>query len=225
MNYNEYSSLRKERDKLEERLNDYKALQRNLQQSKNRLSREKKSSALKKVFRDIWFPFSMDAIITVFSTAIGLLVTVIMAGAVPFVIIAGLFCIAVDIVWLLLYVVLSPFIAIFVAASKPARVRKCKANYELLLHRVEGFNAAGLNSSLEQCNRQIYEIERDNPTFSDKYEGKDLVVTDSVRETQFYKDAYDKHLREYMGYPPKEENNSLPDHATDVTLDLHPGDY
>ena len=167
----------------------------------------------------------MDAIITVFSTAIGLLVTIIMAGAVPFVIIAGLFCIAVDIVWLLLYIVLSPFIAIFIAASKPGRVRKCKANYELLLHRVEGFNVAGLNSSLEQCNRQIYEIERDNPTFSDKYEGKDLVITDSVRETQFYKDAYDKHLREYMGYPPKEKNNSLPDYATDVTLDLHPGDY
>ncbi|MBQ8393251.1 MAG: hypothetical protein IJX51_05705 [Clostridia bacterium] len=207
MNYNAYSALRKEKAELEKRLNEYKSLQRALHQSKNRLSREENSSALKKVFHEIWFPFSMDAIITVFSTALGLLATIIMAGAVPFVVIAGLFCIAVNIVWLSIYVVLSPFFAIFVAASKSKRVRKCKANYELLIHKVEKFNAAGLNASIEQCDRQIYTIERVNPTFSDKYEGKSLVITDSVKETQFYKDAYDKHLREYTGYPPKDEKS------------------
>lgn len=50
-----------------------------------------------------------------------------------------------------------------------------------------------------------------------------------VENTQFYKDAYDKHYRQYMGYPPKEEKKSdysdldshnfghiFDDHSTDV---------
>ena len=226
--YNEYAGLRQEKEDLEKRKKEYEKLKSDLSISEQELAREEKRSALAKVFHNMWFPFSADTIGTVFSTAFTLLITIFAAGAVPFVLIGGVLCVIVNIVWAVLYVVLSPIIAIFIAIRKPIRVKKYKSYCDMYRYRIENFDIDGLNASIGKCDRRIYTIERDNPDFSDKYEGKGnnhIIISDSVKETEFYKEAYDKHFRIYMGFPPKDEKNTLPDYATDVTLDLHPGDY
>lgn len=226
--YNEYAGLRQEKEDLEKRKKEYEKLKSDLSISEQELAREEKRSVLAKVFHNMWFPFSADTIGTVFSTALTLLITIFAAGAVPFVLIGGVLCIVVNIVWAVLYVAVSPIIAIFIAIRKPIRIKKYKSYCDMYRYRIENFDIDGLKASIGKCARRIYTIERDNPDFSDKYEGKGnnhIIISDSVKETEFYKEAYDKYFRFYMGYPPKDENKTLPDYATDVTLDLHPGDY
>ena len=228
--YNEYAGLRQERKDLKKKLQEYNRLKRDLSLSEQKLAREENGSVYGKIFRNMWFPFSKEAIGTVFATALTLLVTIFAAGAVPFVLIGGFFCIAVNLIWLPIYIVFSPFMAIYLEATRSKRVKKCRRDYELFRRRVDGFDIDGLNASIGKCDRRIYTIERDNPDFSDKYEGKTSSspthTSSSLRETDYYKNAYKKYLDDYTGKSTDtKKSSSLPGYATDVTYDLHPGDY
>ena len=144
--------------------------------------------------------------------------------------IGGVLCVIVNIVWAVLYVAVSPIIAIFIAIRKPIRVKKYKSYCDMYRYRIENFDIDGLNASIGKCDRRIYTIERDNPDFSDKYEGKTssspTYTSSSLRETDYYKNAYKKHLDDYTGKSSDtKKSSSLPGYATDVTYDLHPGDY
>ena len=168
--YNEYFALKTEQESLERQAKEYEGLKKALSSSECKLASEEKTSALVKAFLSIRLPFSRKYIKGLFRTAWIMLLTIALSIASPFVLLAGLFCITVDAAWVVIYVLLSPFISIYFAINRSERIAKCREDYELCRKEVEDFDIDLLNASIEKCIKRIEEIESERPGFRFDYE-------------------------------------------------------
>ena len=182
------------------------------------IEKEKNISAFKKAWGFFSWPFDGEKISSLIEFIPAVIATVLFAGASVLLGFAALFCAIVDLVWLLIFCVLYPFILLYCAIFKAPRIKRMEKKLketETELKELPSLDA--LKNELKlysngSSSSSSYLLSSDSPC-----------VSDDVKNTDWYKQKKDEYFRFYMGYPPKEEH--LSDLATDTTLDLHPGDY
>lgn len=174
-----------------------------------KLQREQNGSIFKKACSLFSFPFGRGAFGALFSAIAVVCATILFANCSFFILIAVIFCGLVDFLYIPLYAVFFPFACLFYLIAKPFRVKR----FQKIWKQAE--------QKLKRCDIQAIEreIAKQKPAGS----SCSLPRTSGVEQTEWYKNKVDEYYRKYMGFPPKEENLSTL--ATDVTLDLHPGDY
>lgn len=192
--------LKRKRDK-------YTYTNSTLVEYENKLKREKNHSCVKKALSLFSFPFGRDAFAGLSETYGLLLVTILFAGCSIFIAIAILFCAIVDFLYIILYGLFFPFACVFYAIFKSVRIKSFEKKIKELSLEVSRYDISAIE-------KQIKEKEKDLCTYSS---------SSGVENTDWYKQKSDEYYRLYMNYPPRDD--SLPDYATDVTYDLHPGDY
>lgn len=155
--------------------------------------------------RDLFrFPFGEGAFEALGDAAMFLLFTFIFAGVNVFIGIAALFCLLVDILYLPLYVLTFPFACLFYALFGKRQIKK-------------------LEKKLADVKRQLSLIRIREIEEAIKERLRSLPRKAGVEQTEYYKNKVDEEYRRLMNLPPRDD--SLPDRATDPTLDMHPGDY
>ena len=182
------------------------------------LKREREVSPFKRAAALFSFPFKQGAFAAIGECAFSALCTIIFAGVASVIMLGALFCAIVDFVWMLLFWVLYPVLVLLLFIIHPVRLWLLKAKKRALDAEMKEFDPAALTAEVKAVERELdraRKAERDAEPYVPR--------TSGVEETEWYKNKVDDEYRRLMGLPPRD--NSLPAYATDVTLDMHPGDY
>ena len=208
--------------RLEEQLNKRTELENLKKKQLDRLEKEKNLSAYKKAIGGFSLPFKKKAFESLVEAMLFLLFTFVFSGCTFFVLIAILFCAVVDAVYSVLFGIAYPFLVIYIALFKKQRIKVCELKLDKTkkkLYRIPSYEK--INNKIKEYER---EIRREKRKASSTRNDRPIIITDNVKNTDYYKEKTDEYYRIYMGFPPKEES-SLSSLATDTSLDIDVGDY
>lgn len=181
----------------------------------SKLKSEKKHSAFKKAGKLFSFPFKKEAFGALFEAFFVVLVSILFAGCTLPVLLAVVFCVLVDFLYIIAFGVFYPFLVLYFVIFKGHRIKKIEKKIINTKNELEKCPSADvLKKQLE-----VYEKKHTSSSRSSSGSHKS-----GVENTEWYKNKADEYYRLYMGFPPKDEDG-LSSLATDPTLDLHPGDY
>ena len=191
----------------------------------NLLEKQEKALEREECFGAFWhakrvfsFPFKGGAFAALWTAILALGATLIFSGCAFFVTWAVAFCAIVDLIYAILYGLGYPFIVAYFAIFKKKRIKRLKAKINKTTMSLSQMTP---KSELKQ---KIRELNKNNTTERNSYTGS-TYSTSGITNTEYYKNKKEEYFRQYMGYPPKDEDSGLSSLSTDTTLDLHPGDY
>ena len=182
------------------------------------LKRETEVSPFKRAAALFSFPFKQGAFAAIGECAFGALCTIIFAGCAGVILLGALLCAIVDFVWMVLFWVFYPVLVLLLLIIHPVRLGVLRARSRALAKEMKEFDPAALAAEVKATEKKL-EAARRAERDAEPY----VPRTSGVEQTEWYKQKVDDEYRRLMGLPPRD--NSLPAYATDVTLDLHPGDY
>ncbi|MBQ8173958.1 MAG: hypothetical protein IJ009_00985 [Clostridia bacterium] len=190
-----------------------------------KLAREGKLNAFKKTASLFSFPFKGHVFSDMFSTALSLILTFIFSVIGSFVLLGIILCAIVDFLYILLYGVFFPFACLYYAVFGPLRRRHFTRKIARAEKKLARYDLPTLRGRIAACERAMADIVSAEKAACEAERAHEPYVPrpTGVEQTEWYQNKVDDEYRRLMGLPPRD--NSLPAYATDVTLDLHPGDY
>ena len=212
----DYEKRRKLTEKLDKRIK----LENTRKKYKTKIKKEQSRTAFEKAKATFSIPFTREAFDKLLTAMLAMIVTIIFASCSGTMVIAMLFCAIVDVLYLAFYVIAFPFILLYFAVFKGARIKSLERKLKKVNEKLsKGKSSSALKKELAECEARIKSSSSSSSSTSTSYSS-----SSGITDTEYYKEAVDRYYRTYMGFPPK-EGDSLPDRATDTTLDMHPGDY
>ena len=213
----DYEKRRKLTEKLDKRIK----LENTREKYKTKIKKEQSHTAFEKAKAAFDIPFKQEAFEKLLTAMLAMIVTIIFASCSGAMVIAMLFCAIVDVLYLAFYVIAFPFILLYFAVFKGARIKRLERKLNKVIEKLsKGKSSSALKKELAECEARI----KSNSSSSSSSSSTSYSSSSGITDTEYYKEAVDRYYRTYMGFPPK-EGDSLPDRATDTTLDMHPGDY
>ena len=208
---------------LYEQRGEYELLTADRQKYESRLKKEEERSAFRKAAGLFFLPFGKTAFETMKDWAEFLMATILFAGCAAFVGILGLLAAIADVLYLLLYGISYPVLVLFFLLAHPLRLCHFRRMASRLREEEKAFDIGALKSEITMVEKQLKKLRAEEEEVRRVSSSGYVHVSDAVKETDWYKNKVDEEYRRLMGHPPKD--TSLPSYATDVTLDMHPGDF
>ena len=118
----------------------------------------------------------------------------------------------VDILYTVMFPLFYPFATIYYLFSKEKRCKRFAEELKKVECELKYYDIAAIEDELSSL------VNKTTETSSSGYTSHS-----GVESTDWYKDRVDDHYRRIMNLPPRDDG--LPKRASDVTLDMHPGDY